>query len=445
MIDTSAEAQSEATVGRDASWTAFGQLANALSGLVLVVVAARVLDIEEFAALNWSLSTIIYLAALSRVGGMQAGTFVTVSTPPAARRDAIGKLVGAAIVTSLAVGFLWLVASLTVDSWVAQRQLADRFGVLVALSVPFAAILPILVASLRGLGNFSLSALFGEHLARSAIIVSIGVLALAGWQSNNEVSIALAAALVAQGLAIIVCVGSIRGSTPKRSAAHGASAVLRTSRPFYLIGLAAMIVPQGAVWLLALVSSTEEVAQFGLAARLSFAFTLPFAIGGRVFFPRMIGQLHERPPRLLERLRQFATVATLSGVVMTGVLLVARRPFVVLFGSDLADAYLPLLILAIGALANTATGLCMAALSAVGKSALVARASGIAVFAYSLAVVILGHWWGATGAAIATAVTMVALNGSMWLAARRLLGIDTSARFGRATILTDLKGLGGLR
>ncbi len=102
------------------------------------------------------------------------------------------------------------------------------------------------------------------------------------------------------------------------------------------------------------------------------------------------------------------------------------------FGHEYAAAYTPLVILAVGQTINSATGSVASLLNMTGHERDTTRIILVAAILNVTLNVLLTPKLGMTGAAIATAATLVVWNVVMWFAVRRRIGIHASPFMRRA-------------
>ena len=143
-----------------------------------------------------------------------------------------------------------------------------------------------------------------------------------------------------------------------------------------------------------------------------------------------LARLHAQNEKLkLQHLMTRAAQALFAGTLVLGLpLIIAGGPLLrLVFGAEFAPAALPLTILVIGQLVNAAFGLNAALLTMTGYERLVTRALVIAVVLMGITVAFLGRSYGATGAAVASVISLLTWNVLTSLDAKRRLGISTLA------------------
>ena len=204
-------------------------------------------------------------------------------------------------------------------------------------------------------------------------------------------------------------------------------------RPFYLLSVVSLLLPQAGAWLLPFVASSDQVADFGLALRFSLLFGLPFFISSRVYIPRIAKAASEG--RLGDLEHQIVRAATAASAVtalgLIGFLFLGNWLTSLAFGDDFRGSFWPTVVLAVGALVNSASGLSMAVLSNSGEAGLVSKASTVAGLAFVLGSLGLGSSLGATGVAIAALASQLVLNVAMTRKAANLTGIRSWISYSR--------------
>jgi O-antigen/teichoic acid export membrane protein len=181
------------------------------------------------------------------------------------------------------------------------------------------------------------------------------------------------------------------------------------------------------LWILSWARPHEEVAVYGIAARvLQVMAALPGIANFQI--PQELSMLHADGRRdEMERLARTAStaMALLSAACFLGILTLGRPLLDLAFGDTYRTGWTILLILAIGTFWDTASGSAGFVLQMTGhhtRLLLLTLAAAVANAAFSLA---LAPVWGGHGVALATTVTLVGLNVAMVASARRLVGVRT--------------------
>ena len=415
MVTAARRTEGETSIRSDGLWVGGAQVLTVVVGVAMTVLAANLLTTEQFAAANWLLSWLLYTAAVARFGSLQASTMLVASEPSHARSIS-AKLLFGTLTFGLALSVVWLAFG---------RDLVASFvgtsaGYSAAFSVfpfwlPAAASVPLVGGLLRGLGNFRAAVVFGEYLRRGSI-----VLALLWFQfGSSPVSLTaiLATAVMVEWIALVVGVWTLFRTTagafrPTNVDGDRAISIMKRTTDFYALSVVAVVVPQGAVWLLAFVSDDDAVSQLAVALRISLLFVVPFAVGSRVFAPRIAraakaGSLAKLQPQLqLFSLLTFAVVAIGLGVTF----LFGGQLIPWVFGAQFEDAWQGVLILAVGGAINTGTGLSMAVLSNSGQARIVSFGAVVTGVFFVALVLLLGGRYGTNGAALGATIALATQN-----------------------------------
>jgi len=104
-----------------------------------------------------------------------------------------------------------------------------------------------------------------------------------------------------------------------------------------------------------------------------------------------------------------------------------RSFFNLVFGPEYDASYVPLLILLAGQMVNSAAGSVGFLLNMTGHERETARGMAVAATLNVVLNLLLTPLWGVQGAAIATAVSMIAWNALLWWAVHQRLGISSLA------------------
>jgi O-antigen/teichoic acid export membrane protein len=182
-----------------------------------------------------------------------------------------------------------------------------------------------------------------------------------------------------------------------------------------------------------------QVALYAVAASLSAVVAMPFLAGTVVLGP-VIARLHGKAasPATIENLVRAATglLAVPGTLILIAFVLLARPTVETLFGSEFRDAAVLLVVLSVAQWCAVVTGPCGLTLIMTGhhQAALacvvVGAALSIGLDLYA------APRYGAVGVAVATAAALALDNIATTIVAKRLTGIWTFARLGRAEIRT---------
>jgi len=194
-----------------------------------------------------------------------------------------------------------------------------------------------------------------------------------------------------------------------------------------LMALSSALNLQVGTLILANVAPNAEVASFRIAQQLSLLMASGLAAVGTLYAADLSRSFASRAPHWTQRLVTKGAVVSVATALPLAVLYVLFGVPVIslLFGAQYSDAYLPLVVLALGQLANAAFGL--AALVAVaGRSETAAlQAYILSAIANAALCAILAPVWGALGAAIASAVALVLWNVLLYVHLRRRFGLHS--------------------
>ncbi|HTG43725.1 MAG TPA: polysaccharide biosynthesis C-terminal domain-containing protein, partial [Verrucomicrobiae bacterium] len=187
--------------------------------------------------------------------------------------------------------------------------------------------------------------------------------------------------------------------------------------------------PQLVILILASATDPSQVGLFRIAVSILTALSAPAVLINAVVFP-LLSTLHaekddHRLQVLVTRSAQAQFAATL---ILSAPLLVAGRPLLTsIFGAEYGPAALPVAILLVGMIINTAFGPNTPLLNATHHEGRVTRAMMAAIVLTVVSTPVLGWLYGAVGAAIAVFIGQLGWNVLASIDAKKLLGINTSS------------------
>lgn len=215
------------------------------------------------------------------------------------------------------------------------------------------------------------------------------------------------------------------------NAPPGVRAILGATTALGLRSAALVVLLSSDLWILSWARSHEEVAVYGVAARVLQVIA---AIPGMANFivPQEFSMLYADGRKAeMERLARTAStsVAMLSFLALLGMSVLGQPLIRLAFGETYLASWSILMILAVGSFWDTACGSAGYALQMSGHhNRLLALSAAAAVFNVTLSA-LLAPAWGGHGVAFATATSLIALNMGMVWSARKLVGVRTFVYF----------------
>ena len=341
---------------------------------------------------------------------------------------AIQTGIWALIVPPLILFWPWIARSLNAP------DLSTAAPVLIASAV-LASLGQLMDAYMRSFRLYSVAAPLG-HFAPRALIFG-GFLAL--WLTGrNDLPWELLICIYL-GSQLAVTLGyalALRSTTPLEASepreAHlppDVPTILGTTTAMGLRAAIAVLFLSSDLWLLSWAQPDDKaaIAVYGIATRV---IQVMAAIAGIANFlvPQEFSILYaDRRTDEMEQLARTAStaVALLSAAALAGLALFGRPLLDLAFGDAYAGGWTILLILAVGTLWDAASGSAGHVLQMSGRHVrLLWLTLGAAALKIALSL-FFGKLWGAHGIAMATALTLIALNLAMVRSARQLVGVRT--------------------
>jgi O-antigen/teichoic acid export membrane protein len=306
--------------------------------------------------------------------------------------------------------------------------LAFQLGMLI---VPLIAVARARQAALQGLGRVVWGQV-PETVAQPVVLLCLlgAAYLIPGAPLRGPLAVVLHAA--AAGVACAWGIGLLRRSLP--AAARMAAPEYRTRAwlvgaiPFlWILGMNVVLMYVDVI-MLGLLAGSEPAGIYRVAAQMAASVAFPLTAVNMAFAP-MIATLYVRNDTVT--LQKRATTCARSVLAMALpialVFVLFGRPILALFGADFVAGNTALTILVIGYLLNAAMGTSGYLLIMTKHE----RAAAM-TFSCSAAINILGNLlfipiWGVNGAAVATALSVVAVSMTMAILAFRYLGIRPTA------------------
>jgi O-antigen/teichoic acid export membrane protein len=335
--------------------------------------------------------------------------------------------VGCLAVDALVLAFL---------GYVLWRGLDDSFSVAVALG---GAVIPayalINLAQALALARKKVGMALGPSMVlRPALVIAVlGIVMLAG------VPLDAASLLLVNALATVAAYLFIRPAAwpaEERGIRPGPaspSAWLGVALPLLAMTALNGVQAQADVLMLGALRDTTQAGFYSVAARLATLVSFSLTAINTVMAP-MISELHakERTPELQAVVHRASVLALAAAVPAAGGLIVLGPWVLGIYGEAFSAAYPALVILCAGQLVNAAAGPVGYLLTMTGQQRLALLAFGVSTGANLALNALLIPPLGLVGAGIATAVSLILVNGLMFVFVERRLGIRSSAFHRRA-------------
>jgi O-antigen/teichoic acid export membrane protein len=401
-------------------------------------VAARLLGIEQYGVVASSISLILLVSCVTSAGlpsmviriyaeyaaKKEYGLAAAVSAW-ASRRILLISVTASAILIALAL------VPLSFTTYFHSSELRVAVTIFTALVIPLQAVSLHYQSVLQAM-NRPVLALAGNQFVRPFVyLVVLTVIFLKKGEVNS--SIAMAGYLLG---AAVMCLFSkywlSRSAYPKTKSKIEKSDAQRwwnISLPLGLILISSTLMGAADPWFLEVYTrSSEEAAKYNLAFKLSII--IPFALGAInvVIAPRLAELFAIHNLDDMQRLLTWASRFIFLYTVPITIVLWFGSPWILeLFGKhkgEFSDSYGPLKWLILGQAFNALCGSVGIILAMTGHQLQAARILVVTVVLKIILNLTLIPMFQATGAAMATAVTMVAWNVCLYIVVRKNLGLE---------------------
>lgn len=409
------------------------RLAHAAIGFATGILLARALGPSDYGTYSFVMAMVGFLTIPSELG--IPGLAVREIAVANARKD-WGMMRGFIVrahqgIAGLSV-ILVALAALALVAFGDRIEPVRRQCMWLALAlVPLISLGALRGAMLRGLRKVLLGQL-PEQVIRPAVLLLAVILILVlardrmSPQAMMLAQIAATAVAFAWGLAVFV-----RHRPPDIASApptYRTSAWIRSTIPFGLSAALLLLNGRTDILALGLFHPDAEVGVYRVAVQMVLPVLFAQQAVNAIQAPHIAHLFAAGDMKRLQAMVTQSSRAVLAVAASAAfVIVVFGEPLIrLLFGSEYEAAYQPLLILAIGQTINSATGSVASLLNMTGHERDTTRIILVAAILNVTLNVLLTPTMGMTGAATATATTLVVWNVLMWFAVRRRIGIYAS-------------------
>ncbi len=418
----------------ETGWSFALKVANAGLGFLSTVLLARLLGAERYGVYAYALSLVTLLALPAHAGLPDLILRETAKGLSQQRLDLVkgawwwaGRVV--AVISFLVVG----IGGPILVAWHGGLKSPTGQTMAWALAlVPLMALGNLRGAALRGLQRVVLGQLPEFLLRPGLFLLFVGGAALV-WGGALSPPVAMILQATASFLAFVAGAWLLWRYTPtavrQAQPAVDARGWLSSSVVFALLAGYGVVNQQASTVILGLFEAPDAVGRFRVAVQVATLAASGLNAINLVVAPRFADLWAQGQKARLQRLvtRSAQVMLAVNLAVGATFLLVGRSFFRLVFGPEFVEAFVPLLILLVGHLVDSAAGPAGTLLNMTGheKNTLraMAWASGLNIAANLALVPFLGM----TGSAAATALSMATWKTLFWWHARKQLGINSFA------------------
>jgi O-antigen/teichoic acid export membrane protein len=425
-----------------ALWVILGRSSGIGVTMLVNMLLARWLAPQELGDFLL-LSSVLALASLLAMLGLNTAVVRFVSESMgrgdmAAARQSMGLVLAVAAFAIAGVAALASLCLATFDSTLLGLPAVPGLVPLAVTSLVLLALLQLIAEACRSMHELRLATLFsggqtGGLLSNIVFLMLIAAAMVLGRPSYfTAVALNLVAMAISLPLAVLGLSRTVRDRfrlvpRPESTTPLSVATLLAYSLPVLAIQLLTFVTTQGDLWIAGIWCPHDELALYGAARRLTLIIAMPLQMLNFTVISS-IAELYgqQRRQDLQRLLRGAASLAAWPSVVAIVLLLVAGGPILELFfGPYFRQAALPLGILAVGQLFLSCAGSASCALTITGHQTGPLAINLITAFALAS----IGTWaarhFGIVGVAVTSSGVFIAQSISLWLLAKRYLGVWT--------------------
>lgn len=417
---------------------AIGRSGVALGAVLVNALIARLLSPEDTGLFLLALSIVTVAAVIADFG---LGKTLLRVIPDAMVSDDTGRamshirhvlIVGA--ITGVLVALIMISpVGVYLAGKLSHGDILGSLMPLIALWLIATLAISLLAETCRGFYHIGSAIFFGGALTGLGNIFIVGSLLAVAWLASVPVDLkdVLWLFILSGLLLVVLAFVRLRGRFKRwgEPVTGSLGALFIMAWPFWVSNAAMIMLVNAEIWILGYLRSPEEVAAFGLVARLAILVSFPLLIVNSVL-PPLISELHASKDidKMERMLRGAAGLTTIMSVVLFIALLIfGEWVSEQLFGSYYAGNWDILMILACGWLVHVWAGSGGFVLSMTDNQHTMMRISLVV----GSVTILLGIWltsrYGALGMAIASTTGIIMQNVLMLLFIHKHIGIKIHA------------------
>jgi O-antigen/teichoic acid export membrane protein len=293
--------------------------------------------------------------------------------------------------------------------------------------VPVLSLLWIRCSCVRALGGVA-SAVAPDRMVREGVLVSIIAVASVGFGLNLSATAVMAATLIGAGVGLGFASFALHTLRPERidsyTPTYDATTWRRAALPLVIIGAAEALMNRTGVILLGWVGDTKAAGIYSLVFNMALVTALPRMAINTLFAPTISGLYARNDKVMLQALVATVGVWTLGAAGCIALALcVLAETLLAWFGPGYEAGVPALRILLIGQVIVASGGSQLYVMTMTGHERSAATLLVSSTLANAVGSIMLIKWFGLTGAAVGTAVALVAWNVAMAVFLSRRLSV----------------------
>ncbi len=417
---------------RDSIWVSFGFGINALSALIIGILLTRILDAENVGAYFLVFSLIVIFSTSSQLGLNTTVVKTIGGATQETKKTTLNRTILKMLWMVLSAGAL-IMAFFMSDFSALFVTVFEPMG-LISSSMHVVGIVILLTAArmfiaevFRGFHDIRRAALYQRILPNILVLFSLFLIFYANLQVDLKV--VLDVLLLVNAVLVIAVFFPFKrklDSLPGNDSLP-AMQLLSSSMPIAMSQLLQLVFFQIPLWALGVTALAEDVAEYGVAFRLAALISLPLLVANNVIMPHVAKHHSMGNNTGLNDLVQVAVTITsfIALFFMMFFCVFGEEILGLLFGEEYISAYTLLLVIGFGQLLNVFLGSPAVVLAMAGKEMYVLYSNFFALIMVLSVSAVVVPAYGATGAAIATAVGLAAVNLFLVYYSYRIVGCKT--------------------
>lgn len=411
---------------RGASAALVIRILGTVLGFVVSILIARWLGVEGTGIYFLAISVVTILASLGRIGF--DNTVVRYVAYHATHLEwADVRYVYRVAVSTVSVVSLILAAGMFIGAgWVA-KDIFDKPFMEVPFRIAAVAILPLAIGMIHAEGLRGIKKIPASQWIKT-VMVSLGTLLLLYpmiemWGESGAVASYSLSVTVMSLVAWMMWKASLRTHSEAKERTVTRKKIFESSWPLFGVALTGMVMQQGALIMLGLWGTAQDVGLFGIANRVSSLLVFPLMAMISILAPKYSAMWRNNDLEGLEKVSRDSARLLLWIALPVSVIVGLCSSWILgIFGPGFAAGAAILSILLIGVVVNASTGAVAELLMMTGHEKDCRSLNILGAIIVVLLGVLLIPPFGAVGAAVAMALGVGVKNASMVYMAKKRLG-----------------------
>lgn len=433
-------------------WAFFGKVFISLSSILTNAILARLLEPKDLGIYFAIFNVMIFLSTFANLGLNQAVIKYIAQYLNRSNIEVLIKIIKIVfqimIIGLATLSIIFLLWNKVLVDIYNKTSVLSHFSICICIWTIVYVIQQITAEIFRGFHDIKNSSNFGGVLSGILFLILLFIYyILKAITLKNVLTINIVSIVISTAVGLIILKNKLSkykrtfSNSDKYNFEINIKAVLKVSFPLMVTGVTWFLLTQSDIWLLNIFRSSEEVAIYGAAVKLSAMITMPLFIVQMFVTPIIVDLYTKKDMHSLEKvLRITSSIAFIPSLIGFIIFIILGQKILSwVFGPYYINSYYVLIILSLNQLLDVYFGSTSLLLSMTGHEKLMMNITIIVSIFTVLLSAFFVNKWGVLGISISMTICLLIMNLIILITNYRKMNIFTHAELRLNKLVSNLK------